>query len=281
MFFVVSKLYWMLASPVTLLLIVGLVGALLSFGRYARIGRVVALCAIGTLTALSLFPIGDLLVAPLENRFPQPPVELPAPYGIIVLGGAISPALTKDRGQVVFDDGERVAEAVILARRYPNAKLLFSGGNGSLLSSESLEASEAKQFWIDLGIDPARILLEDKSRNTDENARFSAALVHPEPAQRWLLVTSGFHMPRSVGLFEKAGFTVIPYPVAFHTLRSGHGIDWDTDPARNLRAFEVVAKEYIGLMVYRLTGRIDRLFPGPLDYPSNVALYSDDGAPSR
>ena len=140
---------------------------------------------------------------------------------------------------------------------------MVSGGNGSLIATGSTEADEARKLMIALGVDPARILLEDKSRNTDENARFSAALVHPEPSQRWLLVTSGFHMPRSMGLFEKAGFDVTAFPVAFRTSGPGQADPWDFDPTHNLRTVGIALKDWIGLAVYRLTGRIDTLFPGP------------------
>jgi len=122
---------------------------------------------------------------------------------------------------------------------------------------------EARKLLVDLGVDPARVTLEDKSRSTDENARFTARLVHPEPSQRWLLVTSAYHTTRSIGVFEKAGFNVIPFPVAYRTLGSQNGLTWDFDPARNFRIFEVATKEWIGLAAYWATGRMDHLFPGP------------------
>ena len=124
---------------------------------------------------------------------------------------------------------------------------------------------EVRKLLADLGVDPARVTLEDKSRNTDENARFTAALVRPEASQRWLLVTSAYHMTRSMGLFEKAGFNVIPYPVAYRTRGGQYGLAWDFDPARNINIFSIAMKEWIGLAVYWSTGRIDHLFPGPKD----------------
>ena len=96
---------------------------------------------------------------------------MPPPDGIIVLGGTIRGAESAARGQTVFSDGERVVEAAILARRYPNARVIFSGGSGSLLVSSSNEAEEAQKLLVELGVDPSRITLEHASRNTDENAR--------------------------------------------------------------------------------------------------------------
>jgi uncharacterized SAM-binding protein YcdF (DUF218 family) len=147
-----------------------------------------------------------------------------------------------------------------------------------LIPTVSTEAIEARKLMADLGVDPARVTLEEKSRNTEENARFAAALVHPDPSQRWLVVTSAYHMTRSMGVFEKARFDVIAFPVAYRTLGSGNGLRWDFDPARNLRTFEIAMREWIGLAAYRATGRIGHLFSGPGD----PALgYSADGAPRR
>ncbi len=286
MFFVASKIYWMFASPVILLLVVALAGALYSALRPSPAARAVAPGAVLLLAALATTPIGLLLVAPLENRFPQPLADMPPPDGIIVLGGALRERESAARGQTVFSQGERVVEAAILAKRYPDARVIFSGGIGSLLkenSTEAQEAQEAQKLLVALGVDPSRITLEDRSRNTDENARFTAALVRPQPKQRWLLVTSAYHMPRSMGLFEKAGFNATAFPVAFRTLGEGRGQPWESDPARNLETFEVAAKEWIGLAVYRATGRIDCLFPGPRanDRDPPAKTYSADGAPRR
>jgi uncharacterized SAM-binding protein YcdF (DUF218 family) len=264
-FFVASKIYWMFLSPISLLLIAAFLGVLFSRGRHARAGRAVAIGAILVLAAAAMTPIGLLLAAPLEDRFSQPPADMPSPDGIIVLGGAVNGAASTARGQTVFDEGERVVEAAILAKRYPNARVVFTGGSGSLIPTVSTEALEARKLMADLGVDPARVTLEDKSRNTEENARFTAELVRPEPSQRWLLVTSAFHMTRSMGVFEKAGFNVIAFPVAYRTLGAGSALPWDFDPARNLRIFEIAVREWVGLAAYWATGRIQHLFPGPGD----------------
>jgi len=189
LFFVASKIYWLVASPVILLLIVAFAAVLTSAMRPSAAARAVALAAILLLMALPTTPIGLLMVAPLEDRFPEPPADMPPPDGIIVLGGAIKDAESRARGQIVFDVGERVMEAAILAKRYPNARVIFTGGNGSLFGGRSTEAEEAQQLLVELSVDPRRITLEDASRNTDENARFTADLVRPQPSQRWPLVT--------------------------------------------------------------------------------------------
>ena len=258
MFFVASKIFWMFLSPVTALLVTALIGLLWSKGRFARTGRAIALAAILVLIVAAMTPLGLILVSPLEDRFPEPRTDLPPPAGIIVLGGAINGLVSKARGQAAGEEIERVVEAAILAKRYPEARIVFSGGSGSLLDVASNEATEARKLLIELGVDPKRITLEDQSRNTVENARFTAAIVHPEPSEPWLIVTSAWHMPRAMAVFRKAGFDAIAYPVAYRT-----PWQWDFDPGGNLRSFEIAVHEWIGLLAYWGTGRIDQLFPGP------------------
>ncbi len=207
MFFVASKVFWMFLSPIVVLLVLALVGASWSGDRWRRAFRSIGIAAILILITVGMTPLGLMAAAPLENRFPQPAADMPPPFGIIVLGGAVNGPVSKARGEIVFDEGERMIEAAFLAKRYPQARMVFTGGSGSLIA-ESKEAPAARELLIELGVDPARIIVEEKSRNTEENAQFTAAIVRPEPKQRWLLVTSAFHMPRAIGVFEKAGFDV-------------------------------------------------------------------------
>jgi uncharacterized SAM-binding protein YcdF (DUF218 family) len=263
MFFLASKLLWIAAAPITLLTAGALLGAWL-VPRGAGFPRRLALGCAGALLLASVAPVGALMIAPLEDRFPQPPPDMPAPYGIIILGGAIDDEISAARGQTVFaDGGPRLTEAAILARRYPEARLVYTGGSASLVDSYSTEALEGRKLLVALGVDPARIAIEDKSRNTDENARFTAALTHPKPAELWLIVTSAYHMPRAMALFAKVGFSVRAFPVDYRTF--GDGRDWrlNLDPARGLALFDLAVHEWIGLAAYRLSGRIDDWFPGP------------------
>jgi uncharacterized SAM-binding protein YcdF (DUF218 family) len=266
-FFVASKIFWMLASPINLLLIVALAGILLCFGRRARFGRWLALAAILILFAAATLPLSAVLLAPLENRFPQPSADLPPPYGIVVLGGAINDPLSAAHGQTIFDEGgERVTEAVILAKRFPQARIVYTSGTNSVLGGTSGEAAEARDLMAAMGVAPDRVTIEDKARNTEENARLTAAIVHPEASQRWLIVTSAFHMPRAMGVFKKAGFHPIAYPVSFYTAGQGAGaLRPIFGPVGNLKTFVLAAHEWIGLAAYWASGRIDHLFFGPGD----------------
>jgi uncharacterized SAM-binding protein YcdF (DUF218 family) len=266
-FFVVSKIFWMFASPINLLLFAALVGVLLCFGRHARFGRGLALIAILILGAAATLPLGMFLIAPLEDRFPLPPPDLPPPEGIIVLGGAIDDQVSAARQETIFNEGgERLTEAVVLAKRYPQARVVYTSGSSSFTGAASTEALQARKLMSQMGIAPERVTIEDKSRNTDENARFTAAIVHPQPSQRWIVVTSAFHIPRSMGIFEKAGFHPIAYPVSFRTRgRWPDDLRLRFDPTRNLRTFDIAVHEWVGLLAYWASGRSDHLFPGPGD----------------
>jgi uncharacterized SAM-binding protein YcdF (DUF218 family) len=263
MFFIASKVLGYLLVPVHLLLFGAFLGAIAASGRFARSGRRLAIFCLAALILIGVFPGSTLLVRPLEDRFPLPPPDMPAPTGIIVLGGAIVDEITQARRQITFGEGAgRLTEAAMLAHRYPNAKLVYTSGGNSLVGAPSSEADDAKKLFVELGIDPDRIQIETRSRNTDENARFTRDLLSPKPNEVWLLVTSAYHMPRSMGLFRHAGFNVVAYPVDYHTY--GDSQDWWLREAPpGLRLFDIAIHEWVGLVVYRLTGKIDDFFPGP------------------
>jgi uncharacterized SAM-binding protein YcdF (DUF218 family) len=207
---------------------------------------------------------------PLEYRFEPPDLERAGPSiaGIIVLGGGadLQPAGTSQVAGL-NEAAERYTEAVALARRLPGAKLIFSGGSGGLLAAEAPEAETAGRLFAALGVASDRIVLEAASRDTFENARYTARLLEPRPNQRWLLVTSAWHMPRAMGCFRKAGFAVDPWPVDYRTPRRLELLRLNGSIPEGLRRLDFIAKEYVGLLAYRLAGRTDALFPGPRDGP--------------
>ncbi len=264
MFFFVSKLLWLPLAPVNLCIF----GALIGVGLqrwFPRGGRRVVLLFVGALAVMTFSPLGQLLLRPLEMRFPPPPAALPAPYGIIVLGGAIDEGLSAAHGQVDLQEGaSRLTEAALLARRYPQARVFYTGGSAWPMGGESAEALYARELLVGLGVAPERIGIETRSRNTDENARFSAAILKPEPGQSWLIVTSAFHMPRSMGLFREAGFDVTAFPVDYRTY--GDSRDGWPIPFRvtELSLCDLAIHEWIGLTAYWLDGKIRHWFPAPL-----------------
>ncbi len=259
MFFILSKLLWIAAAPTNLLLGLALAGALAGHRgwRMARSALIIlALCGV--------LPVGRLMLRPLEDRFPSPVLDGLTPAGIIVLGGAIEDEIGAGRGQVTLSEaGTRITAGAALARRFPDAELVFTGGSNALAAPFGSEAGDARAVWIDLGVDPARIVLERSSRNTEENARFTRDLLGPAAGRRWILVTSAFHMPRAVGLFRAAGLDVVPDPVDYRSTGTWRDLLPTAEVSSGLKRLDMATREWIGLVAYRLSGKTSDIVPGP------------------
>jgi uncharacterized SAM-binding protein YcdF (DUF218 family) len=265
LFFILSKTVGVLVMPTNFLILLALVGVVLSLTRFARAGRRIVIAAIVLLAIAAFSPLGNLLLYPLESRFPQWNAAQGAPDGIVVLGGPIDPDLSVAHDvPVIRAAPDRIVAAAALALKYPNAKMVFSGGSSSLISNEAREADYAAATFESLGVAKGRLIMDRASRNTYENAVLSRQLAAPKPGERWLLVTSAYHMPRAVGLFRKAGFAVEPYPVDWHVGRDTADIlaftQFSTD---GLVRTDIAVREWLGLVAYRLAGRTGELFPGP------------------
>jgi uncharacterized SAM-binding protein YcdF (DUF218 family) len=263
-FFVLSKTLGVLILPTNFLLVLGLVGALLLLTRFCASGRKLLVLSIVVLAICAFSPLGRVLIYPLESRFPPWDASRGAPDGIMVLGGPIDADVSvAHNAPVIRNAADRIVAGAALARKYPNARVIFTGGSPNLISNDAREADYAAMVFDSLGIDRSRLIIERRSRNTLENAEFSRALANPKPGERWLLVTSAFHMPRSVGLFRKAGFPVEPYPVDWRTGDMSSLISFDTAATDGLSRTDIAVREWIGLIAYRLTDKTDDLLPGP------------------
>jgi uncharacterized SAM-binding protein YcdF (DUF218 family) len=272
LFFLLSKTLGIMIMPTNFLIELGLLGVLLLATRFVRLGRGLLVASVLLLAICGFSPLGNLMLYPLEQRFPQWDAARGAPDGIIVLGGAIEADISAAHGVPVTNSAaDRMIAGAALARQYPHARIVFTGGSANLISNDAKEADYAGEIWASLGISKARLVMERLSRNTHENAEFTKALVAPKPHERWLLVTSAYHMPRSVGLFRKAGFAVEPYPVDWRVGGGADILDFTDYPLDGWSRTDIAAREWIGLLVYRLTGRIDELFPGPAKDPTPVA----------
>ena len=264
MFFILSKVAGFFALPSNLVIVVGLLGVVLSRTRFARAGVRMALGSLLLLAVFGFTPLGNILMLGLEDRFPPWDGSRGGPDGIVVLGGAISPFVSAERGVVALNESaERMTAVVALARRYPAARIVFSGGDPGLLVADGVEADFAIQLFEDLGLARARITLERSSRNTFENAIFTRDLVAPKPGERWLLVTSAHHMPRAIGAFRRAGFAVEPYPVDWRTAGLVDAMRVFAQLGAGIQRTDMAMREWIGLMVYWLTGKTSALFPAP------------------
>ena len=238
MFFVLSKTLVTMIAPVNFLIELGFLGMVLLFTRRAKLGRAFMVVSALMLATCRFTPVGSLLLYPLESRFPQWDPSRGPPDGILVLGGDIDVVASATHQDAVgfSGSGARIVSAAMLAHRYPKARILYAGGSSSLI-------------W--------------EASNTFENAEFSSKLVDPKSGERWLLVTSAFHMPRSIGIFRKLGFAVEPCPVDWHLEGRRSLTHFPTQAEEGLGYTNLAVREWLGLIAYRLAGRTDELFPGP------------------
>jgi uncharacterized SAM-binding protein YcdF (DUF218 family) len=282
-FFYLAKGLWFLLQPSTLIALLIGYGAILIWTGWARWGRRFVTIGAALLLLAGLSPLGNALILPLEDRFPRPDLDTePPPTGFIVLGGAEDQLVGLARHAPALNEAaERLVEAAILSRRYPEAKIAFSGGDAGIFYKSGSEAEGAESLLTALGVAKDRLILEAKSRDTYENAAFLKAKLAKSgelgPGTRWLLITSAYHMPRAMGAFCKAGLVVEPWPVDYRTRGEADLTRPFDKVSEGLRRVDVAAREWFGLFAYWLTGRSDALFPAPL--PSHVA-GCDLGSPS-
>ena len=264
MFFVLSKVLGFFTVPSNAVAVICTLGVILLLASRRRAGASLLALGVVLLLLFGYSPAGNVLLLMLSERFPAWQFDGREPDGIIVLGGPIDSEASAARNALETDSSaERLLAMLELARRFPKARIVFSGGSGNLVLNSVAEAPLAGQLLARFGVAPDRVVLEDKSRTTEENAVFTRKLVSPKPGERWLLVTSAFHMPRSIGTFRRAGFDVEAYPVDWRT----RGWIDATMPFDKLSAglarMDVAVHEWTGLLAYRLSGRSSALFPSP------------------
>jgi uncharacterized SAM-binding protein YcdF (DUF218 family) len=257
--FIVSKVLTMLLLPTALMVECALLGLILS--RW-RIGRFLLILGVGALTACLILPVDSWAIRPLEDWFPAVTALPERVDGIVVLGGAIDDLTSRDRGTPTLTSAaNRLTTFVILAHRYPQAKLVFTGGSGAIVQGVSNEAEFARILFEQLGLPPDRVIFENTSRTTWENAVNSYALVKPQQDEHWILVTSASHMPRAVGVFRKIGWPVLPWPVGYQS--RDRLTDYPQSMGRKLEVLDWATHEWIGLAAYYLQGKTSALFPAP------------------
>jgi len=263
-FFVLSKTIGTVLLPINFLIGIGVLGAILLLTRYAGVGRRLLAASVMLLALCGFSPLGRLLILPLEERFPPWDPSRGAPDGIVVLGGSVDPDLSAARGRTALPHAvDRLVAVAELARQFPNARIVFSGGNANLVRDDTAKEADYAILTLEsLGVPKDRLAAERLSRNTVENAEFAKTVANPKAGERWLLVTSAFHMPRSIGLFRKAGFKVEAYPVDWRAARSTV-FRFSAAGIEGLELTNLAMREWIGLTAYWLTGKTDSFLPGP------------------
>ena len=244
MFYTISKILWLAIAPTNALVLLTTAVAIWAALRKSKFAAWLAVICLFGLVLGSFTPVGIWLMVPLENRFPQWQIGSEgAPDGIIAIGG---------------DSGEGILALLELSRSFPQARLVLSGEGDRIFANEPI-----LDTFTRLGGDPARLILETRSRTTFENAAFSRRLINPLPGERWLLLTSALHMPRAVGCFRRAGFHIETYPVVFKTRTVSSSFFEKATGSAALSQIDAATKEWLGLLVYWLTGKTNALFPAP------------------
>jgi uncharacterized SAM-binding protein YcdF (DUF218 family) len=260
-FFFLSKLIWFFVQPLGLVLLALLLAVAGFLYRSRRLARRLVIALAVAFTAICVLPVGDLMILPLENRFQKEELP-PVVDGIIVLGGAELNQLSGARGEPMLNDsGERLFAALDLARRFPDAQVVFSGGLGDPWNGVPAQSDIFRDAMLMAGLAESRLVLEGQARNTDENVLLLKQLLQPQAGQHWVLVTSAFHMPRAMALFRKAGWTVVPWPVDYRGLPPA--LLPRADLVDQMSVLNVAVHEWIGLVAYWATGRTAELFPKP------------------
>jgi uncharacterized SAM-binding protein YcdF (DUF218 family) len=264
MFFVLSRIFAFFVLPSNVLISIGIAGLVLLLTRFQWLASWLVVTSVVLIAVAGLSPLGNDLILPLEQRFPPWDPSRGPPDGIVVLGGAILPDISAARGVVALGQAaERITVTAELARRYPNARIIYCGGSNSLIVDRIPEAPFAVRELEALGVAHGRVTAEEQSRNTIENAVFARLIAQPKPGEHWILITSAYHMPRAMAAFRAAGFPVEAYPVDWRTrgpLDALRPFGWLDD---GLTQTDIAVHEWVGLLVYWATGKTNKLFPAP------------------
>lgn len=265
MFFSLSKIFWMVFQPLTafsLLMVAGLAGF------KSRVGKILLSISVTFFLICGFLPVGTNFLVYLENTYDAPQILPQDLDGIIVLGGSIESRLSYARGQPHLNDhAERITEMMKLSRLYPQTKIVFTGGDGTFAQNSGKESDVLFTLLKNIGFDTSRIIFEKDSRNTYENMIYSKALLHPQAGEKWVLVTSAFHIPRSVAVFQSGGWNVIPYPAGYLT-DGKYTLFPDFDVLGNYYKLQVAVREIVGIIAYSLTERIKPYDEDSTDLPS-------------
>lgn len=263
MFYPVSKMLWIVADPANLLIIIACIGLVVTASAWRRTGRALVACAVLAIVMIAVLPIGQILLAALETRFPAWQDDGGTIDGIVVLGGVVDPDIyARHQGSGLNSAIGRITEAARLAHRFKAARIIFAGGSVTPGSGAPSEAEAAREIFAALGIGDTRLTLDLLSRNTFENAYYARLIAQPKPGERWLVVTSAFHMARAMGSFRAVDFPVLPYPVDYRAAGFPRN---PPSVVTGMTFVSIAMHEITGLIAYRLTNRTHELFPGPQD----------------
>ncbi len=253
LFYPLSKFGWFLLAPSHVMLWMTIATAIALSVRRERAARWLAVTTAALFVLLSLSPVGIWLARPLENAYPPPDPPPGRIDGIVTLGGGLDTKLLLARGGAPssHDGLARLVSTLALARRYPSARIVFSGGAGRFA-----DAVAARLLFAEMGLDPARLTVEAASRNTFENLAYTRRLVRPGPGQTWVLATSALQTPRAMAVARRLGWSMLPWPTDYVTTPRGGLGDFLTEInlSGRLALVDAATHEWLGLLIYRLHG---------------------------
>ena len=256
----ISKFIWLFFTPLNFIILLLTVGLLFNLINKKLLSKIFYIFSLMYFILVGVFPTGGLLLFKLEQYYQSPPIIPNNIAGILILGGPTSVGLTVAHNQVSFNEaGERLTESVKIINKYNPEKIIFSGGSQKQTFNDS-HSYVAKKFFSEMGIDVSKINFEFKSRNTYENILFSKQIAHPKKNEKWLIITSSFHMKRTMNIAEKIEWDFIPYPVDFRSGKKLTSFKPSFDLLENFNSFNLAFHEIVGLITYYILGRTNKIF---------------------
>ena len=260
MIFYLSKFLWHLFNPFNCILLLLILSVILNFFKFLKFAKIILYFTFFLFFITGVLPTGSYLLYLLEKNYHNK-VNLPENVdGILILSGGTIPFLTKEYDQISLNSSvERLTESIQLMKKYPKAKAVFAGGTGSIQYPDLSHSDVAKKFYESLGVNIQNIHFDNKSRNTYEHFVFAKKKFDPNKDEKWVLVTSAFHLKRAINVGEKLGWEFIPYATDYKLPKK---FRWklSTNFLGNLGSFQHSSHEWVGIISYYLMGRSSKIF---------------------
>jgi uncharacterized SAM-binding protein YcdF (DUF218 family) len=252
MSFIVMKVFQYLLLPPSSILLLMLAGMLL-LRRNRKAGRALLVIGMLLLYLLSLPAVADMLIRPLESAYPPVTGKRITADAVVVLTGGVRdlswiPASPAPSEQSL----DRLVMGIHLATTH-RLPLVISGGTGAIAPTAVREADAMADTAVMLGFPSRDIMIENRSRNTLESVEAMAAMI---PGKAVILVTSAYHMKRSVAMFRKKGFSPIPASTGFQVSYRLASVGNLIPRAGSLETSSTALSEYMSLAWYSMTGVI-------------------------
>lgn len=249
MVFIIKKILQIIVSPTSVIFLI-LIASIILISLKKKWGKRLLILAVALYYLLAIGPTSDFLISRLENSFS--PVEIPPPgiRHVVVLGGGTTNFFSKlpATSRLTPSSMARILEGVRLFRYIENGVLIASGGGLRKYPPEQYSCEQMKRLANELGVDNLNITTECESRDTYEEAKEIKQMLKEEP---FILVTSAFHMPRSIYIFKKIGLKAVAAPCDFKAQsRVGYHLSDFWPKPQNLHDSSLAIKEYVGRLAY-------------------------------